>query len=413
MCIRDSLREEETFAPTTRLKNSAKEQRRRSKRMEYAFITRKADYLRDKAVFYQYVEADYRGRLYYTESFLNYQGSDLSRGMLKFARGKPMTDDGLYWLAIHTANSFNQSYDLKEIPEWCEADYHSYLEDEGLDSISVDKFTLNDRVRWTNENMEVINAAGRGHIFAPDAEKPISFLACCIEWWDYNMARRDGRVYMSYLPIPIDGSNNGWQHLGAISKDIRTGRLVGLTHTDIQKDFYVQTAKKLLEIDDPKLNTMPMKHVRKGISKRGSMTRAYSAGSKKIGENMWFDCKAEEYHELYGIDSDDCKVWAKGLIEAINEVCPGPLQTMEYLQELAAFEIGKYRRYKDGEDAHEEFIEMKERIKEITFTKEPTDSELLELNELVLAAEGYLPTRVYGNGATRLLWETPTGFPVE
>ena len=56
---------------------------------------------------------------------------------------------------------------------------------------------------------------------------------------------------------------------------------------------------------------------------------------------------------------------------------------------------------------------MKERIKEIIFTKEPTDSELLGLNELVLAAEGYLPTRVYGNGATRLLWETPTGFPVE
>ena len=36
------------------------------------------------------------------------------------------------------------------------------------------------------------------------------------------------------------------------------------------------------------MDIMPMKHIRKGISKRGSMTRAYSAGDSKIGENMWF-----------------------------------------------------------------------------------------------------------------------------
>ena len=233
----------------------------RDRYVEWGFITTKAKMLLEKDAFYQVMEADYRGRLYYNEAFLNFQGSDLARGMLKFARGKPMTDDGLFWLAVHTANSFNQSYDLEEIPEWCEADYHSYLEDEGLDSISVDKFTLEDRVRWTNENMEIINIAGRGSYFSEDAEKPVSFLACCIEWFDYDLARRDGRVHMSHLPIPIDGSNNGWQHLGAISKDIRAGRLVGLTHTEIQKDFYVQTAKKLLEINDPKLNAMPMKHV--------------------------------------------------------------------------------------------------------------------------------------------------------
>ena len=65
-----------------------------------------------------------------------------------------MTEDGLFWLAVHTASSYNQSYNKDEIPEWCEADYKSYLDDEELESISVDKMTLEDRVRWVNENMD-------------------------------------------------------------------------------------------------------------------------------------------------------------------------------------------------------------------------------------------------------------------
>ena len=79
--------------------------------------------------------------------------------------------------------------------------------------------------------------------------------------------------------------------LSAISKDQQTGELVGLVPVGIQKDFYVQTAKELIagNQDDRLqsiLDAMPMKSIRKGISKRGSMTRAYSAGAKKISENM-------------------------------------------------------------------------------------------------------------------------------
>ena len=57
-----------------------------------------------------------------------------------------MDNYGLFWLAVHTACSYNHSYNRDEIPEWCETDYASYLEKEGLDSISVDKMTLEDRV---------------------------------------------------------------------------------------------------------------------------------------------------------------------------------------------------------------------------------------------------------------------------
>ena len=325
--------------------NKEKELKRRSKLIEWKFITRKAEYLEDE-IFYQFIEADYRGRLYYAEPFLNFQGSDVSRGLLQFARGKPMDQHGLFWLAVHTACSYNQSYGIDEIPDWCEADYLSYLQQEKLESISVDKMTLEDRVRWTNENMDWICKAGQKATVYPEAEKSVSFLACCMEWEDYNVATEAGEVHRTHLPIPIDGSNNGWQHLGAISKDPKTGILVGLIPTDIQRDFYVQTAKELHRLipegrQKDILDAMPMKHIRKGISKRGSMTRAYSAGAAKIAENMWFDCKTEDFHEKYGITKEDCLVFGKMLVKAIANVCPGPLKTMGYLQTLAGVAIAQ------------------------------------------------------------------------
>lgn len=401
------------------LDNDAKEMKRRSKNVEWGFIMTKAKMLYDEDVFYQYLQADYRGRLYYSEPFLNFQGSDLARGMLKFARGKPMTESGLFWLAVHTASSFNQSYQIDDIPEWCEGDYKSYLLEEGLESISVDKFKLEDRVRWVNENMNVIIEAGKQQLIAEEAEKPVSFLSCCIEWFDYNNAVNENRIHMTHLPIPIDGSNNGWQHLGAISKDPQTGKLVGLIPVDIQYDFYVQTAKQLYKlVTDERLkgilDQMPMKHIRKAISKRGSMTRAYSAGAKKIAENMFFDCKTEDFHIKYGITQEDCNKLAKLLIKAINMVCPGPLKTMAYFQSLAKYEIGEYKKYSpDGEPAGDEYKQIVKKQKQLYTKKGKTDEELEELNELTVAMREYESRLVYGNGMDKLTWVTPSGFQVE
>ena len=400
------------------LDNDAKEEKRKSKVLEHKFITAKAERMKDWDVFYQYMDADYRGRLYYKEPFLNYQGTDKARGMMKFAQGKPLVKENLKWLAIHTSCSFNMSYGINEIPEWCEADYYAYLQKEGLDNISVDKMTLRDREEWTYQYMQEILDAGKDGHLSNEAEKRYSFLACCIEWYDYNEAHSRGQLYMSHLPIPIDGSNNGWQHLGAISKDTHTGSLVGLVPVEIQKDFYVQTAKELKNLckDDRLkkiLHDMPMKKIRKGISKRGSMTRAYSAGAKKIAENMYFDCKAEDYHITYGITVDDCTKFAKLLIKAINNVCTGPLRTMEYLQQLAMYELGTYDRVEEDGETPADRSKIK-RISEIYKLpkEERTDEILEELSELVKYRDTLEPILVRGNGKDRITWTTPSGFPV-
>ena len=314
-----------------------KAEQSKSKVREIKSIIAKADKIND--VFYQLVEFDYRGRMYSHEAYLNFQGSDYARGLMLFDKPKRVTAKGLKWLARHTATSYNQSYPITNIPDWCTADYLSHLQKEGLDSISVDKMTLKDRELWTYWNMDFIL---NNHELL-DCEKPVSFLACCFEWRKYEENKEH---FFSRLPIPIDGSNNGWQHLAAISKDPQAGQLVGLIPTDIQEDFYVKTAKALIDVmpDWFEERNIPMKHIRKGISKRGSMTRAYSAGAQKIGENMWLDCRQAGYHEKYDITEKDCQVLAKNLVLAINGVCVGPLRTMKYLQDVATVALNTWKK---------------------------------------------------------------------
>jgi len=310
------------------------------------------------------------------------------------------------------------SYGIDEIPEWCTSDYKTHLEGEGLDNISVDKMTLEDRIEWTNQYMSEIKDAGQHQQFSSDAEKKVSFLAACVEWYEFDCAFKDNRIHMTSLPIPIDGSNNGWQHLGAISKDEQTGDLVGLIPGDIQKDFYVQTAKEMINIcKDDRLNSilsqMPMKSIRKGISKRGSMTRAYSAGAKKIAENMFFDCKSEDYHTEYGITQDDCTKLSKLLIKAIDKVCPGPLSTMSYLQDLSMYQLGTHVKIDgNGYEANSEYREYSQLRDDLMKKNFKTDEDLEALNDVVLKLKEFTTRLKHGKGKDRIEWSTPSGFDV-
>ena len=309
----------------------------KSKIIEFDLTMARADTIKEEA-FYQYVEADYRGRIYYTTPFLNFQGNDLARGQMLFAEGKLMTDEGLRRLKIHIACSYNQTFNKGNLPEWLTTDYKPFLENEGLEDISVDKMTLEDREAWADNNIDFILDLAEKKMIDANAEKPVSLLAAALEI--YNATKTEG-PYISFLPIPIDGSNNGWQHLSAMSKDKQAGELVGVVPQKIQKDFYVQCAKSLIKKAPEwfEERQMPMKHIRKGITKRGSMTRAYSAGALKIAENMYLDCHVEGYLEKYNITEDDCLMLSRKLVKAIDEVCAGPLQTMKFLQKIAESEI--------------------------------------------------------------------------
>lgn len=327
-------------------KRDPKLQRMLSKYFEYSQVIKKADLIGNKT-FYQEVSCDYRGRVYYSESFLEFQGSDLARSLFLFKDKKVVTERGYYWLSVHAASCFNQSYTIEELQniDWFTTDYIKYLEEEGLDTISVDKMTLDDRALWTKKNLEFVINTARSKTIYKDAEKPYSFLAVALEIAAYHKSKILRQEYMSGFPVPIDGSNNGWQHLAAMSKDKQAGTLVSLVPTPIQKDFYVAVAKDLIKLmpDWFEEKNMPMKHIRKGIAKRGSMTRAYSAGKQRIAKNMYDDCHVEGFTVKYGITEDDCNKLATNLIQAINSVCAGPLKTTKFLQKIAEHNLNTGR----------------------------------------------------------------------
>ncbi|WP_026227624.1 DNA-directed RNA polymerase [Hoeflea sp. 108] len=160
---------------------------------------------------------DFRGRIYPIPNFLQPQGSDLARGLLTFAEGLPITEEngGSGWLAIQLANSWGN-----------------------------DKVSFEERIAWVEEreaqwrriaedpmaNTEWMVTEGPNKV-----DKPFQALAAIFEWVDFL---NEGYGFISKLPVMVDGTCNGIQHLSAILRDEVAGRYVNLIPSDRPQDIY-------------------------------------------------------------------------------------------------------------------------------------------------------------------------------
>lgn len=134
------------------------------------------------------VKLDFRGRMYAVPQFLSPQGPDFARGMLEFARGEKLGRSGLKWLKIHTANTFG-----------------------------VDKVSMEERIAWVDENIDQIKRVAADPLAETwwhEADAPIQFLSACLDL-AAAVSSPDPTQYVSHLPIMVDGSCNGIQHLDA------------------------------------------------------------------------------------------------------------------------------------------------------------------------------------------------------
>lgn len=305
----------------------------RSSFYEWSMVTSKATFIGDRE-FYQGYTLDWRGRSYCSESYLEFLGSDLSRGLFLFGgEGSTYTQEGISALKIHIANSIDSNLHKDSIPTYLSEDYKTLLEKEGLETISLSKLTKEDRVRWVDNNQGLLTTTS----LSDKAENPVAFLAGCIE---LSNIYKDP-LFKGNLPIPVDGSNSALQHLSAITRDPSSSDLVSMTPQKFQKDFYVVIAKEMIRLEPKWFSThnIPMKDIRKGISKRGSMVRFYSAGVKRIEENMKADCDNFGFSQKYKLTEEDFELLSKTLVKAVKNVCPGPLNTMSWLQTLVGSHI--------------------------------------------------------------------------
>jgi DNA-directed RNA polymerase len=211
----------------------------------------------DEERFYFPYRLDFRGRMYTLPTTLTPQGSDLSKGLLRFDCGKVLGGRGWMWLRVHCANSFG-----------------------------VDKVSFEDRAKWVDENLKkILSTAENPHDFTwwHEADAPFQFLASCFE---IASAVNSGNpeTFSSTLPVLLDGSCNGIQHLAALSLDEEAGRQVNLLPSVVPSDIYQSTAEALkvwLKNEGSEVADQWLQYgIKRKLTKRPTMIFSYN-GTRK------------------------------------------------------------------------------------------------------------------------------------
>eukprot|EP00741_Cyanophora_paradoxa_P022664 tig00021493_g21888.t1 len=178
-------------------------------------------------VFYFPHNIDFRGRAYPIPPHLNHLGSDTCRGMLLFARGRPLGEKGLRWLMIHLANLAGK-----------------------------DKLPFEERIAFIRDSLpDIVRSADypltgwarREDRWWAKADAPWQCLACCIELVA-ALRSPDPRAFVSCLPVHQDGSCNGLQHYAALGRDERGAQQVDLIDSEKPSDVYSAVAAVLKEL---------------------------------------------------------------------------------------------------------------------------------------------------------------------
>lgn len=179
----------------------------------------------DKEFYFPHM-LDFRGRMYPIPTYLQPQGNDLARGLLTFAHGRPLGEHGGYWLAINVANTWGN-----------------------------DKVPYQERVDWVMSRVDLLRSIARDPMSnlawaSPPSNggpsKPWQCLAAIIEFIAaLDSGKGDDKV--SSLPIHVDGTCNGIQHLSALMRDEVGGQSVNLMPSDYPRDVYKEAAAILQE----------------------------------------------------------------------------------------------------------------------------------------------------------------------
>lgn len=180
---------------------------------------------------------DFRGRIYPLPSYLHPQGDDLCRGLLRFSEEYPLGAEGIEDAKIFCANcAGHDKVPIKDRIAWFDQNYGRY--------------TCNNAAAW--EPLEDKRWT--------QYESAAQFLAVML---DLNAAYRSGKPteYMSGVVIYIDGSNNGLQHLSALTRDEVGGEAVNLVPGPVPHDMYDRVAKAVSDLIDKDAASKPAKSV--------------------------------------------------------------------------------------------------------------------------------------------------------
>lgn len=229
--------------------------------------------------FYLTIFIDWRGRFYSSNCSLNIQGGELARSLLLFNKGEVLTPLGLKALKVYTANSFG-----------------------------LDKWSKVKRVAWVDRHLDEILSIPNNDLWLK-ADEPLLFLACAIELQGYYA---QPETFLSRLPILMDASCNGLQHLSAMAQDITLAERVNLLASketnspyDVYDDLIAPIKNGINDLVEkqPEFSNLSKLKITRKLIKRGIMTITYGVTPWGISRQLLsehfikFDCK--DNHNLY------------------------------------------------------------------------------------------------------------------
>lgn len=242
---------------------------------------------------------DYRGRVYPLVSSLTPQGTDFDKSLLYFKQEGPANE---YWLAFHCATTYG-----------------------------LDKATMADRVSWTRENTDLITAIatdpiGNRGLWA-SASEPWCFLAAATEYFYCCVACTKTT---SGLPIGIDATCSGLQHLSAMTLDGEAAALVNVTPTAKPADGYKTVAEASLKyITDETVHPF----INRKTTKRTVMTTPY--GVTRDSARGYIREQLKEDGLDLSVPGRLNEITKAVFDKAVPEVFAGPVEVMRWLQRSA------------------------------------------------------------------------------
>lgn len=219
--------------------------------------------LKDNNEIYFPLFIDWRGRIYSKTSSFSYQGSDLSKSLFLFKKGETINQEGVNKLKLYAANCY------------------------GIKRLSNEKL-----LAWVDDNLNnIINIEDR---FWMEGKEPLQSLAASIELRKYYESSNKEK-FVTYLPIYIDATCNGIQHLASMASDVDLANYVNLcksTDSDIPGDIYGVMADRVrLELselikENPDYAILEKININRNFVKRGIMTIPYGVTKRGIRDQL-------------------------------------------------------------------------------------------------------------------------------
>lgn len=297
------------------------------------------------------IRLDFRGRMYCTTEYLDYQKSDLAKGLISF----------YYPGAIKKSDV--------EIIKYFKG-FGANMYGHGLD-----KKSLNYRVKWVDDNSERLLDFEHNNI-VDEAENKTCFISFCFEYKRFIIFLNNinSIIFYTYLPIQLDATCNGYQHLALLSKEIKMLSKLNLDKSSLEddpNDFYrfVLTMtndyikseinrlenKEDINVDNNlylnskdylnSLKLLKQLDLGRSVLKYVIMKESYSAGVRRLVRDILSD---SDFEMIFDEDTKQVFYIYKNSIKVSYRTIKTYVLSLKYILKLIAPKIDKLIKYLNG-----------------------------------------------------------------